>query len=50
VTLALVLGFFLLTEHRAHLFGALPYLLILPPLCLVLAGWAVGASPRENAP
>ncbi|RZI42892.1 DUF2933 domain-containing protein [Herbaspirillum sp. HC18] len=22
-------GFFLMTEHRAHLFGALPYLLIL---------------------
>ncbi len=24
-----ILGFFLLTEHRAHLYGALPYLLIL---------------------
>lgn len=29
LALALVLGFFLLTEHRAHLFGALPYLLVL---------------------
>lgn len=28
-TLAVVLGFFLLTEHRAHLFGVLPFLLIL---------------------
>lgn len=25
----LVAGFFLLTEHRAHFFGALPYLLLL---------------------
>jgi len=24
-----VAGFFLVTEHRAHLFGALPYLLLL---------------------
>jgi hypothetical protein len=24
-----IAGFFLLTEHRAHLFGALPYLLLL---------------------
>lgn len=29
LTLAVVLGFFLLTEHQAHLFGALPFLLIL---------------------
>jgi hypothetical protein len=26
---ALVAAYFLLTEHRAHLFGVLPYLLIL---------------------
>lgn len=26
---AAVAGFFLLTEHRAHLFGVLPYLLLL---------------------
>ena len=24
-----IVGFFLLTEHRAHLFGALPYLFLL---------------------
>lgn len=29
LTLAVVLGFFLFTEHQAHLFGALPFLLIL---------------------
>jgi hypothetical protein len=26
---ALIAGYFLLTEHRAHVFGALPYLLLL---------------------
>lgn len=26
--LAIVAGFFLLTEHRAHVFGALPYVLL----------------------
>ncbi|MCL6526353.1 MAG: DUF2933 domain-containing protein [Thermaceae bacterium] len=29
-----VAGFFLITEHRAHLFGALPYLLLLA--CLLM--------------
>ena len=29
VVLAVVLGFYLFTEHRAHLFGVLPYLLLL---------------------
>ena len=29
LALAVVLGFFLFTEHRAHLFGALPFLLVL---------------------
>lgn len=29
LALAVVLGFFLLTEHRAHLFGVLPFLLVL---------------------
>ncbi len=35
-----VAGFFLLTEHRAHVFGALPYLLLLacPLLHLLLHG------------
>lgn len=29
LTPVVVLGFFLFTEHRAHLFGALPFLLVL---------------------
>jgi hypothetical protein len=29
IVLMVVLGFFLFTEHRAHLFGILPYLLLL---------------------
>lgn len=29
VVLAAIAAYFLLTEHRAHLFGALPYLLLL---------------------
>jgi Protein of unknown function (DUF2933) len=29
VVLAVVLGFYLFTEHRTHLFGVLPYLLFL---------------------
>ena len=29
VGFALIAGFFLVTEHQAHLFGALPYLLLL---------------------
>lgn len=35
-----IAGFFLLTEHRAHLFGLLPYLLLLacPLLHLFLHG------------
>lgn len=35
-----ITGFFLLTEHRAHLFGLLPYLLLLacPLLHLFLHG------------
>jgi hypothetical protein len=35
-----ILGFFLLTEHRAHFFGALPYVLLLacPLLHLFLHG------------
>lgn len=35
-----ILGFFLLTEHRAHLFGALPYafLLACPLFHLLLHG------------
>ncbi len=29
IVLAAVAGYFLVTEHRAHVFGALPYLLLL---------------------
>ena len=29
LTFAMVAGFFLFTEHRAHLLGALPYLIFL---------------------
>jgi len=29
IAFALVAGFFLVTEHQAHLYGALPYLLLL---------------------
>jgi len=36
---ALIAGYFLFTEHRAHLFGALPYLLLLAcPLLHLLHG------------
>lgn len=58
--LAVVLGFFLLTEHRAHLFGALPFLLLL--LCPLMhlfmhhghgghdhSGTGRGASPDRGA-
>ena len=56
LTLAVVLGFFLFTEHRAHLFGALPFLLVL--LCPLLhlfmhhrpgGGHGHGAGTRPSA-
>ena len=60
LTLAVVLGFFLFTEHRAHLFGALPFLLVL--LCPLMhlfmhhghgghnhGGTGRGASPDREA-
>jgi hypothetical protein len=31
-----ILGFFLLTEHRAHVFGVLPYLFLLDVHCSIL--------------
>ena len=37
--LAAIAGFFLISEHRAHLYGALPYLfLVLCPLMHLLHG------------
>ncbi len=38
-----IAGFFLLAEHRAHLFGILPYLLLLACL-LIVAGFILLAS------
>jgi hypothetical protein len=41
-----VAAFFLLTEHRAHLFGALPYVLLL--LCLLLHFFGHGRGHRNG--
>lgn len=38
-------AFFLFTEHRAHLFGAIPYVLVI--LCLVVI-WAFLRSRRSQ--
>ena len=36
----IVAGFFLVTEHRAHLFGILPFVLLLAcPFLLLLHAW-----------
>lgn len=48
----LIAAFFLTTEHRAHLFGILPFLLILA--CLLLHVFMHGGhgshdSPRDSA-
>jgi hypothetical protein len=54
IVLMVVLGFFLFTEHRAHLFGILPYLLFLacPLMHLFMhhghGGHAQGADPRNG--
>ena len=46
---ALIAGFFLLTEHRAHLFGALPFLfLLLCPLLHVFGHGGHGRHGRDN--
>ncbi len=49
-TLAIVLflaiaAFFLFTEHRAHLYGALPYLFVLVCFGLLLAQWRIYRTP-----
>lgn len=43
-----IAGFFLITEHRAHLFGMLPYLLLLacPLLHLLSHGRHHGSGQR----
>jgi hypothetical protein len=50
-----ITGFYLWTEHRAHLLGALPYLLL--PLCLLILflmlrhqGGGDGEGPSSGAP
>ncbi len=56
LVVALVGGFFLYTEHRAHLFGMLPFLLLLAcPLMHVFmhhghrhGGPSHGREPREH--
>lgn len=43
-------GFYLLTEHTAHLFGILPYLLVLLcPLLHLLHGGHGGHGHHENS-
>ena len=45
-----IAGFFLLTEHRAHVFGILPYLLLLAcPLMHLFGhhGHGHGSAPKE---
>ena len=44
-------GFFLIAEHRAHVFGVLPYLLLLAcPLMHFLRGGHGGHSHRNDLP
>lgn len=44
-----ILGFFLLTEHRAHLFGALPYVFLLAcPLFHLLLHRRHGGHDSES--
>jgi hypothetical protein len=44
-----IAGFFLFTEHRAHVFGALPYLLLLAcPLMHVLHGGHKGGHGHHG--
>ncbi len=46
-----VAGFFLLTEHTAHVFGALPWLLIAAcPLMHLFMHHGHGGSGRSHAP
>jgi len=46
----IIAAFFLMTEHRAHLFGVLPYLLLLAcPLLHVLSHGRHGGHGRHHA-
>ena len=44
-----IAAFFLFTEHRAHLFGALPYLLLLACILLHLFGHGGHGKPKGDA-
>ena len=46
VVLGAVAGYFLLTEHRAHVFGALPYLLL--SACLLMHVFMHGGHGGHN--
>ncbi len=49
VIFLIVAGFFLFTEHRAHLYGALPYLLLGVCLALPVVVWRLAKrSQIEN--
>jgi ABC-type uncharacterized transport system permease subunit len=46
-----IAAFFLVTEHRAHLFGVLPFmLLVLCPLLHLLHGKRHGRIPEQELP
>ncbi len=45
-----IAAFFLFTEHRAHLYGALPYLLLLACVALLVILWRAWRSASPNHP
>lgn len=51
IVLGAIAGYFLLTEHRAHLFAALPYLLLAtcPLMHMFMHGGHGGHSHGQNA-
>lgn len=51
IVIGAVAGYFLLTEHRAHLFGALPFLLLLAcPLMHVFMHHGHGGHGHHHGP
>jgi len=51
IVIGAVAGYFLLTEHRAHFFGALPFLLLLAcPLMHVFMHHGHGAHGHHHGP